>query len=169
MTGIETALLIGGTGLTAMSSIKQGQAAAAAADFQRQQVEEQKQLAKLQTLDQEVQRRRRLDVVLGQQRAQRAAFGLQADSPSFEAAQAREQEFFNEDLRAIRLQGATQQRTFGLQSDQLELQSGTAMTSGTLGAAGSLLSGISSADFGGTKSYAPGKDMKVTPGRKPMR
>lgn len=168
MTGIETALLLGGTALSATSAIKQGQAASAAADFQRQQVEEQKQLARLDTLDREVQRRRRLDLVLGQQRAQRAAFGLQADSPSFEAAQAREQEFFNEDLRSIRLQGAAQERTFGLQSDQLQLQSSTAMQSGLLSAGGSLFSGISSVDFSGGSSAAP-LNMTRTPGRKPVR
>lgn len=169
MSGVEIALLAGTT-LSAASSIKQGQTAAAAADFQRQQVEEQKEVARLERLDTEVQRRRRLDYVLGQQRTQRAAFGLQSDSPSFMAAQARERETAEDDLRAIKLQGALQQRQFGLQSDQLKLQSSSAMQSGIMGAGGSLLSGIGSMDFGGPASSGSNFDpAKQAPPRKPSR
>ncbi|MGE3479606.1 MAG: hypothetical protein AB7G80_09060 [Dongiaceae bacterium] len=135
------ALLIASTIFQAYSSIQQGKAEAEAANFERAQYEEQKALAKVQAMDEEADRRRRLEQVLASNRAAAAGMGVGTEGRSFLAIQDDNKAEAERDIGRIRLNAASTNRRYSLASDQAALASRNSLRSGYIGAGTSLLRG----------------------------
>lgn len=129
-------------GLGAFSSIQQGNAQAAAADFERQQYEEQRSMNKIQALDEEADRRRRLNQVISSNQAAAAGMGVNTDgSRSFLAIQDDAKTEAERDIGRIRLNAASQNRRYSLAADQAAMAGKSARRAGYVGAGTSLLQG----------------------------
>jgi hypothetical protein len=135
-------LLIASTAVSAYSSLRQGQASAEAANFERSQYEEQRKMSQIQGLDEEADRRRRLEQVLASNRASATTMGIGTDgSRSFLSVQQNSAAEAERDIGRIRLNAASAGRRFQLASDQAGMAASNARTSGFIGAGQSLLSG----------------------------
>jgi len=139
---ITVALMVGGTAISAYGQMQAGKAQAQAAEFERAQYEEQRQLAQVQALDEESQRRKRLNQVLSSNRAAAAGAGIQTDgSRSFLAIQKDSANEAERDIGRIRLNAASTNRSYMLQEQQSSLAGKSARSSGFIGAAGTILGG----------------------------
>jgi hypothetical protein len=144
--GDPVTLAIIGTALTAgmgaYSSIQQGNAQASAAEFERAQYEEQRTLGKIQALDEEADRRRRLNQVLASNQAAAAGMGINTNgSRSFLAIQDDSANEAERDIGRISLNAASQNRRFSLAADQASMSGKAARRAGYIGAGTSLLQG----------------------------
>jgi hypothetical protein len=145
-----TMMLIGGTVLSAFGQVQAGNAQAQAAEYERAQYEEQKKVAEIQAVDEELDRRRRLERVLASNRAAAAASGIGTDtSRSFLAIQEGNEDEASRDIGRIRLNAAGQTSRYSIASDQARLEGKSARKSGMISAGATLLGG-------GYKAYNSG-------------
>lgn len=138
---VSIGLMIGGTLFQAYGQMQAGKAQAEAAEFERAQYEEQRQLAQVQALDEEADRRRRLNQVLSTNRAAAAGMGISGDSRSFLAIQKDAGNEAEKDIGRIRLNASSTNRRYALAESQSSLAGKSARQSGMIGAATTLLSG----------------------------
>jgi hypothetical protein len=137
-----TMIMIGSAVMGAASSIQQGNAQAAAAEFERVQYEDQRKMAEIQGLDEESDRRRRLSQVLSSNQAAAAGMGISTDgSRSFLAIQKDSAREAERDIGRIRLNAKSASNSARLSADQAKLTGKTARKSGYIGAGQSLLEG----------------------------
>ena len=140
---VTIGLAILSTGMGIVSSIQEGNARAAAADFERAQYEDQRNLNAIQAADEEADRMRKLQKVMASNRAAAAGMGYGTeDSRSFLAIQDDSKTEAARDIGRIRLNALSTDRSLSLSSQQKSLEASTAKTSGYIGAGTSLLSGL---------------------------
>ena len=139
--GVAVALSVLGTAVSAYGQMQAGKAQAQAAEFERAQYEEQRKLAQVQALDEEADRRRRLNQVLSTNRAAAAGMGISGDSRSFLAIQKDSENEAERDIGRIRLNASSTNRRYALAENQSALEAKTASKSGVIGASATLLKG----------------------------
>lgn len=135
-------LLVASTAVSAYGTIQAGNAKAEAAEFERAQYEDQRKINQIQALDEENDRRKRLNQVLASNRASAAGMGISTDaSRSFLSIQQDSANEAERDIGRIRLNAAGENRRLSLAADQARLEGSAARRSGYIGAAGTLLKG----------------------------
>lgn len=132
---------VASAGVSAYSSIQAGKASYQAAEFERAQYEEQSKVAEVQALDEEADRKRRLNQVLSSNMAAAAAMGVSTEGRSFLAIQEESEAEANRDIGRIRLNAKSDKYRNSLAAQQAKMSGKAAMKSGYTGAATSLLSG----------------------------
>lgn len=152
MTGIETALLIGGTLVSAMGAIQQGNAAAAAADYNARLAEQNATIATQQAAEKERQQRILARKQIGSARAAYGASGVTMEGSPLDVL---EESAYNSELDALTLRYGGQIESMGLRNQAAleRMQGKSAKTAGYMNAGSSLLLGGAKA-YG---SYAAGK------------
>ncbi len=123
----------------AYSSIQAGKAEAQAAEFERAQYENQKQISMIQGLDEETDRQRRLQQVLASNKASTAAMGVSSTGRSFLAVQQGNISEATRDIGRIRLNTAGSVNSANLASLQAKFRGKSAIKSGYIGAGQSIL------------------------------
>lgn len=140
--------LAAATALTAASSIRQGQAAEAQANYTAAQEEENAKQAAQQTSTMEDEQRARARKVIGAQIAAQSQSGTQL---SGSASDLLRESLFNAeaDAQQIRYEGKTRSQGMLSQATASRFTGKLARQQGTLNAAGSLMSGAAKAYGGG--------------------
>lgn len=133
------ALVIAG----ALARVAKGIQAKKAADLEAQQFEEEAENARVAGVQDETQRRRELQRVLGTQQAIRAGRGLDLFSGSSKALRKDTIDNAERDIRTSQINYLSQQRKFGLGAAQSRANGRGALISG-FGSAASSLSSLSS-------------------------
>lgn len=168
---ISAAAAVAGAGMSIVSGIQNGNAAQAAAGFQKQQLDEQRTMINLQAAQDESARRTHLSKVLGSQRALMAARGVDAEgSDSFAVIQqdtiaTAEKDIFNAKLGFM---GSLRQNQMASYAADAEGQAG--YTAGLMKAGSGFMSGVAGAAGALQKAdWGPSKEMvnKPMPGRRP--
>jgi hypothetical protein len=135
-------LMIGSTLVSAGAGYMQSRAAAGAANMERAQVENERNLARIEAIDAETERRQRLEQVLAAQSVQMATSGRdEGRSGSLAAIQRADRAQADKDIGQIRLMGATRDYRMQLESKGLKSQAKGAMLQGALGIGASLFGG----------------------------
>ncbi len=144
---VTIGLIAGGlkTAFGIFTSFQEGNARAAAAEFERAQYEDQRNLAAIQAADEEADRMRRLQRVLASNKASAAGMGIGTEGRSFLAIEDASKEEASRDIGRIRLNAAYTNRNLSLSAQQKSLEASSARSGIVSGVATSLLGNASSA------------------------
>ena len=141
--------------VSAYSAYQQGEAASAAARYNARVAEQQATAAQQAAGSEAESRRRRLEQVLGTQRAQYGASGIAGSegSPLLVMMQSEEQAAL--EVARVRHGGAVAAYGFGIEAQQQRRAGAQARRQARLAAAGALLQGVSGAARVGATSQSP--------------
>lgn len=150
-------LLIAGAAVTAVAAVQQGRAAAAAESLRQKDLEQQMAMQRTQTLDQELQKRREIGGLIGEQMALGAQRGFDPFSigSSFLAIQQETEAVGQRDVDAIRLIGAGRMAELSEAKLQSKLAGSAAKKTGYIKATGAILAGA--AGYAEASTPPPGK------------
>ncbi len=140
--GLPIIATLASTAFGMFSSIQEGKQKAAAANFERVQYEDQRKIAQIQAMDEESDRRRRLNQVMATNRAAAVGAGISGESRSFLAIQQDSQTEAERDIGRIRLNAAGTNRSLTLAIDQKKMEAKNAKRSGIGGAISNLFDGV---------------------------
>lgn len=151
MTGLETALLIGGTAVSAIGSIQQGNAAKQAANFNAQVANNNAIAARQNAAANAKRQEREARLRAGANRAAAGASGIQLSGSVLDLL---EDNAMEEELDRLTILHQGELQASGLESSAtlLRAEGSAAQRAGFAGAASTLLSGASELDFGGFSS-----------------
>lgn len=138
------ASLAGGV-LQAKGQADAASAAAKQAELERLQLESEKNLSELQSVQEEVVRREELRKALSAQAAIAGGSGLATDSRSFLAARTEARQLAERDIVNVRLFGQAQSNRLAIGAEAAKARGKNALTQGKLGAAGSIIGGVGGA------------------------
>jgi hypothetical protein len=151
--GAAVASIAGGV-LGAVGQADAATAAAKQAELERLQLESEKDLSELQSVQEEVVRREELRRALSAQAAIAGGSGLATDSRSFLAAESNARRLAERDAQSNRL---------AIGSEAAKARGKNALSQGTLGAAGSIIGGVG----GAFSSFAGSGLLGAAPGGAP--
>jgi len=155
-TGMEVAL-VAAAAASAVSTVQGGRAAAAASEFEAQELETQKELSKLQTSDSIIKRREDAERLRRAQIARAAANGiLPFRSASFAALLSEDARIAERDVRQMQLTGGHRTASFGAQASQSRIAGKQAIKSSVVSAGTSLIStGVTAHNSGMFQTVKP--------------
>lgn len=131
---------------SAYMQMQQGKSQAAAYEFERRQIEQQKGLARLQAAQQQNERKRELRSIIAANRAISAGSGIDAFAGSTGSIIASDLSKARRDTRYIQINKANNLRQLSLASGQRKLQASVAKRSGLMRAGGTLFNEFSDMD-----------------------
>lgn len=137
----QIAALAGTAILSAASQVASGAAQARSMRGQAAQYRQMAEESKVQTLQDEVARRRKFQELTGTNIADAAARGITSDSGSYEAIEAENRREAELDMANVRFIGDARTRRYGLASHMSNQAAGDALTSSYIGAGASILGG----------------------------
>lgn len=148
--------IVGGV-LGAVGQADAATAAAKQAELERLQLESEKDLSELQSVQEEVVRREELRRALSAQAAIAGGSGLATDSRSFLAAESNARRLAERDIVNVRLFGQAQSNRLAIGSEAAKARGKNALSQGKLGAAGSIIGGVGGAfsSFAGSGLLGP--------------
>lgn len=127
------------TGISAVSSVMQGQAAKTASEFERQQYEEEAENNRVAAIQDENLRRRNLAATLAAQEVYFGANGLDPNSPMAQALRDETVGLAEDDIATAKLNFANRRRRNQLAAAQASAAGDAAEVGGWMNAAGGLL------------------------------
>lgn len=162
---LQIAALAGSTALSAASSVAGGYAQARGQRQMAGQYKQMQQESKVQTLQEEVARRRQFFDLMGTNEADLAGRGVTSDSGSYMAIAEESQRQFELDMSNRRFIGDAQTRRLGLASRQANQAARQALTQGWISAGTTLLGGAWRGYATSTGSPGESKSPGSTAGR----